>query len=163
MHGTSKANACKISMLWNWFTVDACFFSRQWRIKSAGGFAGLCIGVVFLVMLLEAARRSSREYDRYLLRKYWSGASIQSTGTDSNKVEPMPAPRTRFRPTVGQQAIRAMLHMVQFALAYLIMLFAMYYNGYIIISILVGAFLGGLLFTWEKVGVEQPEATVCCG
>jgi copper transporter 1 len=46
----------------------------------------------------------------------------------------------KFRPNLFQQTIRALLHMMQFAVAYFIMLLAMYYNGYIIISIIVGAF-----------------------
>lgn len=134
-------------MLWNWFTIDACFFSKQWKIKSTGGFAGLCIGVVFLVMFLEALRRLSREYDGYLLRKHSSRMSTQSTVTDGSKE----AASRWFTPTALEQVVRAILHMLQFAVAYWIMLFAMYYNGYIIISIIIGAFLGGFLFTWEKI------------
>lgn len=29
---------------------------------------------------------------------------------------------------------------------------AMYYNGYIIICIFIGAFLGAFIFQWEKLG-----------
>jgi copper transporter 1 len=36
--------------------------------------------------------------------------------------------------------------MLQFGLAYLIMLLAMYYNGFVIISIVVGAWLGAFVF-----------------
>ena len=45
--------------------------------------------------------------------------------------------------------------MLQFGVAYFIMLLAMYYNGYIIICILVGAFLGTLIFSWDAIGAEQ--------
>ena len=57
------------------------------------------------------------------------------------------------------------------------MLIAMQYNGYLIISILIGAFLGRLLFDWGQYRVvlgqtqEPPRkgtaveegATKCCG
>jgi copper transporter 1 len=44
----------------------------------------------------------------------------------------------------------------------------MYYNGYILMSIFIGAFLGFVVFEWEWIectGIEAPkeEATSCCG
>jgi solute carrier family 31 (copper transporter), member 1 len=69
-------------------------------------------------------------------------------------------------PNTKQQLIRALLHMLQFGVAYFIMLLAMYYNGYIIICILVGAFLGAFTFSWDAIGTEQgaqKDPTVCCG
>ena len=56
-------------MLWNWYTVDACFISSTWHVRSRGAFAGSCIGVVLLVMSLEFLRRAQREFDRYLARR----------------------------------------------------------------------------------------------
>lgn len=67
-----------------------------------------------------------------------------------------------------RQIIRALIHMFQFGVAYFVMLLAMYYNGtrpwvhsillhllthsqgYIIICILIGAFLGSFIFTWDQ-------------
>ncbi|KAL8825980.1 MAG: hypothetical protein Q9191_004077 [Dirinaria sp. TL-2023a] len=69
-----------------------------------------------------------------------------------------------FRPTPPQQAIRAMLHMLQFGVAYFIMLLAMYYNGFIIICILLGAFIGAFVFSWDLgAPVTATEASGCCG
>jgi copper transporter 1 len=86
-----------------------------------------------------------------------------------------------FRASPLQQFVRAVIHTATFGLAYLIMLLAMYYNGYIIISILIGALLGKFLCDWmtrtvvigalgdgvvksgngAAAGIEEP--TVCCG
>jgi solute carrier family 31 (copper transporter), member 1 len=41
------------------------------------------------------------------------------------------------------------MHMVQFSVTYFIMLLAVYYNGYFIICILIGAFLGFFIFAWD--------------
>ncbi|KAL8347668.1 hypothetical protein RB601_002965 [Gaeumannomyces tritici] len=174
---------CKISMLWNWYTIDSCFIASSWRITSEGMFAGSCIGVILLVMSLEFLRRSVKEYDRFLLRQHAS-ANPSKTGSGS------PTPVAPFRPNFFQQAIRAFLHMVQFAVAYFVMLLAMYYNGYIIICIFIGSYLGAFVFHWEtftpgwvrpsrnRTPEEEPllihscsgdqtsaarEATVCCG
>lgn len=128
-------------------------------------FAGSCIGVVLLVISLEFLRRSVKEYDQYLVKQHIAkhqnnprspagainnngeGASVNSK--NGNTCATIPP----FRPNVLQQAIRALLHMVQFAVAYFVMLLAMYYNGYIIICIFIGAYLGAFIFHWEPLTV----------
>ncbi|AEO69772.1 uncharacterized protein THITE_42538 [Thermothielavioides terrestris NRRL 8126] len=159
-------------MLWNWNTVGSCFLASSWKITSAGVFAGSCIGVVFLVVVLEMLRRAVKEFDRFLINKH---AESQAAAGPPNKLggEGSPAPvcapiRDGYRPNVYEQAFRALLHMLQFAVAYFVMLLAMYYNGYIIICIFIGAYLGAFLFHWEPLGGGQQtsaakEATVCCG
>lgn len=183
---------CKISMLWNWNVIDTCFIASSWHITSKGMFAGSCIGVILLVMSLELLRRSVKEYDGYLIRQHAAsvaaaagarGASIASSNNESSNngqaeaeadapkstITCAGAASTKFRPTIAQQAIRALLHMVQFAVAYFVMLLAMYYNGYFIICILIGAYLGSFVFHWEyleagRVGQTSAtkEPTVCC-
>ncbi|KAL8730831.1 MAG: hypothetical protein Q9181_004522 [Wetmoreana brouardii] len=182
-------------MLWNWYTVDACFISSTWRITSKGKFAGSCIGVILLVAALECLRRLQREYDAYLVQQYRKrNAQMRSTlhedGSnsdmeandrakhDGDRVQVIskssqdsdtlvPAKPKRFVPTVFQQVVRALIHMLQFTVAYFIMLLAMYYNGYIIICIIIGAFVGSFIFSWEGILVtdatNQRDSTGCCG
>ena len=57
-----------VSMLWNWYTIDSCFLSSSWHVKSHSQFAGSVIGICLLVMAIEGVRRLGREYDRRLLR-----------------------------------------------------------------------------------------------
>lgn len=132
-------------MLWNWNTVDSCFISSSWHVTSRGMFAGSCIGVLLLVMLLELLRRMVKEYDALLVRKHSTnnnnsshdGAAAaagraQQRVSDSGEskdhgltVQPVGAiPSGRFRPTVLEQAVRALLHVCQFAVAYFVMLYA---------------------------------------
>ncbi|RYP02726.1 hypothetical protein DL764_005656 [Monosporascus ibericus] len=163
-------SGCKIRMLWNWETIDACFLSEKWRIRSHGAFAGLCIGVILMVVLLEALRRASKLYDRRLISQHrrtlamamvhdnthHSSEPISGTGSLIDKNYRPFDTNVPFRPNVWQQVVRAMLHMLQFALAYWIMLMAMYYNGFIIICIVIGAFIGAFAFQWERMADD------CC-
>jgi copper transporter 1 len=150
-------------------------------------FAGSCIGVILLVIALEALRRAGKEYDRYIvaqnLKTITSGSpAVVSSASSSNGVDGSKDPIAhaaptraaaapqRFRPTVLQQAVRALLHMLQFAVAYFVMLLAMYYNGYIIICIFIGAYIGYFIFGYESFSVGaggqdrmQENVTVCCG
>lgn len=146
-----------MQMLWNWHTIDACFISTEWRITSTAMFAGSCIGIVLLVVCLEGLRRSVKEFDRLLARRHAAS----------------PEAALPFRPSALQQGVRAALHTAQFAVAYFIMLLAMYYNGYFIICIFIGAYIGAMAFQWETFpGCGEvhggrtsatKEATVCCG
>ncbi|KAF3928998.1 hypothetical protein ABW19_dt0207871 [Dactylella cylindrospora] len=167
----SMGGGCKISMLWNWYTVDACFIARSWHVTSEGIFALSCIGVILLVIGLEFVRRLQREFDRHIIRHAAVARAVgESAGSkklaEEGSVSPSPiqdkvlntsASRVaRFlrpfniRPTLLQQAVRGFLYMVQFGAAYFVMLLAMYYNGYIIISILIGAFLGFTIFGYDN-------------
>ncbi|PHH67331.1 hypothetical protein CDD81_95 [Ophiocordyceps australis] len=180
--GHGGGSGCKISMLFNLNTIDSCFLSRQWKITSIGMFAGSCIGVFFLGVLLELLRRGVKEYDGYIVRahvaKYANaapgapqpgaeGGSVSST-KDATPAAAAPVVPP-FRPSVLQQLCRAVLHLLQFFVAYILMLLAMYYNGYLLLCIFLGVFVGAFAFQWEKLplGGQQTsaaqEATVCCG
>jgi copper transporter 1 len=143
------------------------FISTSWHITSNGMFAGSCIAVILLVILLEFLRRTAKEYDRYIIRQFQRAQSYaystspssppnKTTATASSSSLDGTGKRTtlvgaKFRPNVMQQAIRAGLHMLQFTVAYFIMLLAMYYNGYFIICIIIGAFIGAFIFSWETI------------
>ncbi|KAI1138130.1 Ctr-domain-containing protein [Hypoxylon sp. FL0543] len=181
--GMGSGHSCKVSMLWNWNTVDACFLAKSWQIKSAGMFAGSCIGVILLAILLEVLRRAVKEYDRYLVRANAQKNSLVAVtrnatnnaqkGSDqdaradaareeSNASNASAAPvaynhigNASYRPKIYEQAIRALLHTAQFIVAYFLMLLAMYYNGYFIICIFIGVCIGAFVFQWEKLGGGQ--------
>ena len=146
-------------------------------------FARSCVGVIGLVILLESLRRLQREYDRHirpkLMRDRKAGpASRNSTSGRNGSLNEIStsnmedAPRSTVPllgdwerlsplrgpghvPTVFQQGIRAGIYTLQFAVGYMIMLLAMYYNGYIIICIFIGAFIGFFIFSWDASGAAS--------
>ncbi|KZL66979.1 copper transport protein ctr4 [Colletotrichum tofieldiae] len=182
-HGSMSSSTadCKMSMLWNWYTIDACFLSESWQIKNAGMFAASCIGVSLLTVFLEVFRRLGKEYDALIQRQFQArAAELQARiPKETNCCEPpaVVAPQSLvFRASPLQQLIRSIIHAATFGLAYVIMLLAMYFNGYLIISIIIGAGLGKFLCDWLVVrvvleaptasntnvsGIEEPS--VCCG
>ncbi|CAG8925163.1 unnamed protein product [Penicillium salamii] len=182
-----------LTMYWNWYTIGSCFLAKSWHITSRGMFAGSCIGVICLVISLEFLRRAGREYDGYLvrqarLRQSSRGALLDDTcdnnacpNTGDNVGIPGSSKQatsaatgdsvTRasdiYRPSLFQHTVRSLIHMVQFAVAYIVMLLAMYYNGYMIICIFIGAFLGAFFFAWEPINLSKESdatsVTKCCG
>ncbi|KAF6218180.1 hypothetical protein HO133_006139 [Letharia lupina] len=174
---------CKSSMFWNWYTLDACFLSTTWHITSRGMFVGSCICVIGLVLLLEFSRRLQREYDRLIQqhatydyeagRAFNTSKSDRKGSADSNDISNMEDPPHSAVPLLGewerslplrapghvpsvlQQAIRAGIYTLQFSVAYLIMLLAMYYNGYILVCVFIGAFIGFFIFSWDASGAAS--------
>lgn len=147
-------------MLWNWYTIDACFLSSQWQIRSEGAFAASCIGVILLVVLLEASRRLGKEFDTYINREFQARVAALTAAASASTSE---GPQTiTLRASPLHQFVRAVLHAVTFGLAYIVMLLAMYYNGYIIISIFIGAGLGKFLCDWMSTTVVITETGKSC-
>ncbi|TDZ19372.1 Copper transport protein CTR4 [Colletotrichum orbiculare MAFF 240422] len=176
-HGSAAMADCKVSMLWNWDTVDACFLSSSWQIRNGGMMAASCIGVVLLVVLLEVLRAMTKKFDDMMLAQMRRRAEslLANSTTTTADASLSPAPIV-MRVSPLQQVLRCLLYAVTFGLAYVIMLLAMYFNGYIIISIIVGAGLGKFVTDWltytahvgeggalpakKTTGIEEP--TVCC-
>ena len=124
--------------------------------------AASCIGVLLLVVCLEFLRRLRKEYDSFIVRQFQrelnTRASTASPDGNNSPLteEPLAAsgPKTHvFRANPLQQITRAIIHAVTFGVAYIIMLLAMYYNGYFIICIFIGAYIGAFVFHWETLAL----------
>jgi solute carrier family 31 (copper transporter), member 1 len=126
-------------------------------------FAGSCIGVIVLAMTLTFLRCCHRAFDALIARGLHASHrrmasplptrnKTESNSRASEELPPGPLPKlspvAHRGPSVFLQALRALLNTAQFAVAYILMLLAMSYNGYIIICILIGTFLGYFVFEW---------------
>ncbi|KAH6679246.1 Ctr copper transporter family-domain-containing protein [Halenospora varia] len=144
---------CKLSMLLNWHTIDACFLSSAFKIRSSFGFFLACFAAFLLVISLEFIRRLQRRLDGFLKSKNVSNYEQRYVVAEDmeqkllGKERGSPLHKKRAIVVALEQIARGALHTVQFSVSYCIMLLFMYSNGYIIISILFGALVGFSLFT----------------
>lgn len=178
---------CRITMLWNWNTIDACFILKLWHVKSKGGFAGSCIGVFLLALVQQWLHRFVRQYDVALMSKYAAQeadldklsvatgliAFVESSKnpfvtTVLHKWLTAPVSRHEMRVLRLEHLIRTSLFAVDWFFSYIIMLLFMYFNGYIIIMCLLGAFVGRLVFTYNEplslqlLAAASAEDRKCC-
>ncbi|KAK4193218.1 Ctr copper transporter family-domain-containing protein [Podospora australis] len=128
-------HSCQTEMFWNWDTIDACFLTPGWQIRSSQMFAATCFGVILLTFALEFFRKRARQYDRYLIKK------LERRDNEFSQ--------DRIRLAMWEQAIRAALFLLQVVTAYLLILLAVSFNGYIILCIFLGSFLAFYTFQWD--------------
>lgn len=176
-----------MNMLGNWQTIGSCFLTSSWHVSTDAQFAGTCIGVFLIVVLIELIRRWGREYDRHIAGKMLVSAQKVQQGRGQSFQSPVsiedgdrtkeqtgdfrtaaaacricdlkpfygPAHGTalrpaQLRPTVWQQTLRSTIFGLQFAGAYIVMLIAMSFNGYILVSIIAGGISGHFVSTWDS-------------
>ncbi|CZT02736.1 hypothetical protein WAI453_002190 [Rhynchosporium graminicola] len=168
------SGGCKLSMLLNWHTIDACFLSSIFHIRSSFTFFLACVGAFLLVICLEFLRRSQREFDRYL-RKRSEFLQTKTYALPEEAEEKLletrldvKQRRQKIALVISEQLMRGLIHVLQFSVSYCIMLLFMYSNGYIIISILLGALVGFALFTrdtsysFQDTNVNDEMEQSCC-
>ncbi|RAL67291.1 hypothetical protein DID88_008055 [Monilinia fructigena] len=157
-------NSCKMSMLLNWHTLDTCYLTSTLHIRTPIHFTLICLFSFLLPIILEITRRYQRIYDRYLRAKqiHHLQNEHESSPVDEISEKLLGGPhleRTNWDSSVVlEQGLRAGLHLVQFALSYCVMMMWMYSNGYILISILLGAMTGFGIFTRDTFAVFVQES-----
>ncbi|RGP63772.1 ctr copper transporter [Fusarium sporotrichioides] len=173
-HGSEEMAECQMSMLWNWNTIDSCFIASSWQVKDNGMMAASCIGVGLLVVILEVLRLMIKKYDILIAQSMRRHAAVlsKSHSLASEKYTSLPTNMV-LRASPLQQILRAVLHAVTFGVAYFVMLLAMSFSGYIIVSIIIGAGLGKFVTDWPTLTIgehaeakgttiENQDTTICC-
>jgi copper transporter 1 len=126
-------------MLLNWHTIDACFLSSAFHIRSGFTFFLSCLASFLLVISLEFIRRFQRDLDRKLRSR---NAILQDEeyalpAETEEKLLPNEGGADDMRRKLKgsivvialEQLLRGLVHTVQFSVSYCIMLLFMYSNG----------------------------------
>lgn len=98
-------------MLFNWYTIDACFLTEGWHVRSVGDFVGSLLGVFFMVVALEGVRRLGRNYDRNIKRAYYAQERLVAAELAGKG---QPAVVLPFRPTFQQHLVRSIIYFVSY-------------------------------------------------
>lgn len=133
-------NMCSMNMLFTWDTTNLCVVFRWWHIRSTPGLLFSLLAIIALAAGYECLRSFSRRFERW-------AASSQSDIPTVTESTPFLSPG-RSQPAVSQRAhiIKALLYAIQNFYAFMLMLIFMTYNGWVMIAVSVGAFVGYLVF-----------------
>ncbi|SZF03190.1 unnamed protein product [Blumeria hordei] len=130
--GMDMAQSCNMNMLFTWDTSNLCIIFHWWHIRSPITLAFSLLGVIAVTALFEAVRAGSRRFEQIVKERK---ASV---------------PRQRFiflrRRT---HTIKALIYAFQSFYGLMLMLVFMTYNGWVMMCMAFGAFLGYLIFGSE--------------
>ncbi|EED12264.1 Ctr copper transporter family protein [Talaromyces stipitatus ATCC 10500] len=131
-HGGGK---CVTNMLFTWSTHNMCIIFPEWRVQGTGSLLASLFAIILLTAGYEAVRNFTRLYEASHTQRLKAFSSSVLAGRDSKQVLER---RGRL--------IMATLYAVQVFYSFFIMLLFMTYNGWVMISVAVGAFVGYLVF-----------------
>jgi len=133
-HGDmNHGDRCSMNMLFTWSTDNLCIVFRGWHVRSTFSLLISLILIVLLCAGYEAVRELSRRYE------------AATTKRDEAPV-PRGANARRSGGVKTSDVIRAALYAVQVFYSFFIMLLFMTYNGWVMLAVAIGAFVGHILF-----------------
>ncbi|KAF2234440.1 ctr copper transporter [Viridothelium virens] len=153
-HGGDMGNMepmCQMSMLFTWDPTDLCIIFKSWHIRSTISLIGSLIAVAALTAGYEAVRELSRRYESSSKQEI---DSLPNTTEASSLLYPG---RTKASAERKSKVIKAAFYAVQVFYSFFIMLLFMTYNGWVMLAVAVGAFMGYLAF-----GQGSAQKTVAC-
>ncbi|KAG9285420.1 hypothetical protein G9A89_010895 [Geosiphon pyriformis] len=171
-HGHDSSDAhetaprrCMMNMLFNWQRENLCIVFKWWRVDSLFTLLIACLLVALLTASYEALREASRKYEQriyegelYRLRDHVSAGPLHSS---RNSLEddgdlganiyvkddvPLLGAISTVKLTRRQQMTRSFLYALQVFISMFVMLIFMTYNGFLMISVVIGAGVGYYIF-----------------
>ncbi|KAI1760955.1 Ctr copper transporter family protein [Hypoxylon sp. FL1150] len=136
---------CSMNMLFTWNTNNLCIIFRQWHVRGTASLVFSLLAIVAVCAGYEALREGIRRYESSVVAKQESVPNGEPI-TESTTL--LGVGRSSQADAIGHRAhiIRAVLYAVQNFYAFMIMLLFMTYNGFVMISVAVGAGLGFYFF-----------------
>ncbi|KAH6898385.1 Ctr copper transporter family-domain-containing protein [Thelonectria olida] len=123
--GGGMEDMCKMNMLFNWDTNNVCIVFRQWHIRSTTSLFFSLLAILLLTVGYEALRAVSRRYEESLAKSV-SALPRQSQEQASQRAH----------------VLKGVLYALQTFYAFMLMLIFMTYNGWVMIAVTLGAFIG---------------------
>ncbi|CZT19435.1 related to a putative low-affinity copper transport protein [Ramularia collo-cygni] len=131
---------CSMNMLFTWKTENLCIIFESWRVTGLWSLIVTLFGIMVLTAGYEAVRDASRRYEQ----------------RQAIVLESMPRNAVADQEGKGKVA-KAAFYAVQVFYSFFIMLLFMTYNGWVMIAVGVGAFIGYLLFS----GSSASKSAAC--
>jgi len=150
---------CSMNMLFTWSTHNLCIVFRQWRIT---GIFSLLLSLAAIVLLsagYEGVREISRQYEQSHATKMSAFSSSTSTAQPNETSSLLPVGRDSQKSAERKgMLVKAVLYAIQVFYSFFIMLLFMTYNGFVMLAVAMGAFIGYLAF---GSGITSTKSVAC--
>ncbi|CAO3676564.1 unnamed protein product [Umbelopsis ramanniana] len=147
-HGHGDMDMCKMNMLFNWDVENVCIVFEWWRIKSPFGLLLSCFIIAGIAAGYEFLRHASREYDDELIAANKKKDASRRLEDEHAENDGLLGTSTSALTRISQQqkATRSIIYAVLVGISFWLMLVFMTYNGFLMISVVIGAGLGHYAF-----------------
>ncbi|OAQ99313.1 hypothetical protein LLEC1_06066 [Akanthomyces lecanii] len=143
-------------MLFTWDTTNLCIVFKQWHIRSTPGLVASLVAVVLIAMGYEGLRATCRMYEKSMAARVDSAPSRnhlrlhpRKDASEEAVTETTPFLRSgqnRDQLSHRSHLVKSLLYGFQNFYAFMLMLVFMTYNGWVMVAVSVGAFLGYYVF-----------------
>lgn len=116
---------CSMNMSFTWSYKNLCIIFGWWQIKTTMGLILSCLTLTLISI--------TYEWFRYRLQIYNRGKSLQGNHQRNSRI------------------YASVLYGIQVAFSFLLMLVFMTYNGWLMISVILGAILGHYWFAFRQI------------
>lgn len=135
---------CSMNMLFTWDTSNLCIIFHWWRIRGPISLVFSLLGVIAVTAMFEAVRAASRRYEKWVNQKKKSSQNLEI-----NESAPIRSGKRLFNMNRRTHIIKAVIYSIQSFYGLMLMLIFMTYNGWVMMCMGIGAFLGYLIFGHE--------------
>lgn len=146
---------CAMSMLFTWNTENLCIVFESWHIRSTAGLIFSLLAVILIGMGYEALRAGTRRYEIVMRRR------VDSTPSGDIVTETTPLAwalgQNKTQANKRVKLIKAVMYATQTFYAFMLMLVFMTYNGWVMIAVTLGAFLGYFVFGDETSATKETQ------
>jgi copper transporter 1 len=133
-------------MLFTWDTTNLCIVFKSWHIRSTTSLVLSLAAVVLLGIGYEALRALSRRYELAVTKHVDSLPSDNHDGSVTESTPFLWSGQNQAQANSRSHILKGVLYAIQNFYAFMLMLVFMTYNGWVMIAVSVGAFLGYILF-----------------
>merc|ERR1712168_679960 len=135
-----------------YFSSRAVILFKEWNITTWKGMLGSCITIFIMAALYEGLKVFRAHLLQKSLSSYNSSQQVSSSSANDDPLIQTPVDSIRFRHnmvTCGHIQ-QSLLHILQVVMSYFLMLIFMTFNGWLCISVALGAGVGYFLFSWNR-------------
>ncbi|KAI7861311.1 Ctr copper transporter family-domain-containing protein [Spinellus fusiger] len=138
-HHHEMPSTCQMNMIFNWQIQDVCVVFEWWHIHSVMQMILSCIAITIIAVAYEYLRAQSVVLDKCYKKALENDHEEQTREYNSLLGRDRPFPRSNA-------VMRSLLYACLTAISFWLMLVFMTFNGYLMLTIVIGAGVGHFLF-----------------
>lgn len=150
-HSSMEHQQCAMNMVFTWDYKNLCIVFPFWQITTQTSFAWSVVAVILLGFCYEAVRSMAGRLDQPPLSQ--RGGLPSNSGADERS-QPL-------RHRRGRRWLISAVYAFQVFYSFFLMLVFMTYNGYFMLAVVFGAFLGHLHFQKNKSYSDASRGMAC--